>query len=60
MENGYEKVFAISDIGEIQPEGYLAKFTVFALGERDANIMLSSTSQPDLKRDFVYEIGMNE
>lgn len=56
-ENEYEKYFDLSEIKGSKPEGYIARFTVYLKGTRDAHILLAETDKPDFDNDYLYEFS---
>lgn len=58
VESGqYETMIPLSDIPNVQPEGYLVRMPFYILAERDAKIAFSETENPDWLIDGVYEVG---
>lgn len=53
----YKGYIKISDIKNSQPDGYILRLVLFIQGARDANILLTTSNQPNFDRDFVYEIS---
>lgn len=53
----YKDYVKISDIANSQPDQYILRLVLFIQGGRDANILLTTSNQPNFERDFVYEIG---
>lgn len=53
----YKDYVKLSDIKNSQPDGYILRILLFIQGGRDANILLTTSTQPDWNRDLVYEIG---
>lgn len=52
----YKDYIKTSDIANSQPDGYILRLVLFIQGGRDANILLTTSNQPNFERDFVYEI----
>lgn len=52
----YKEFHYISEIVGAQPEDYLFRMQLYLVGDRDANIVLSKTSNVDLEKDAYYEI----
>lgn len=60
VESGqYETMIPLSDIPNVQPEGFLVRFPFYILAERDAKIVFSETENPDWLIEEVYEVGKN-
>lgn len=55
-ENKYELFEPLSSIANSQPDGYIARFPIYALGARDAHIVLTQSDKPDWEKDSAYEI----
>lgn len=53
----YKDYVKLSDIANSQPDEYFLRVVLFIQGGRDANILLTTSNQPNFERDFVYEIG---
>lgn len=58
-ENDYNKFFNLSQIPDIQPDGYLVRFPFYILAERDAHIIFTENDDPDWQADYAYEISMS-
>lgn len=59
-DDNYRQLMKLSDVPGSQPDGYLVRFPFYALAERDANIVFSTTENPDWFVDEVYEFGTFE
>lgn len=58
VESGqYGTLMPLSEIPNVQPEGYLVRFPFYILAERDAKIVFTETENPDWLIDEAYEVG---
>lgn len=55
FENVYSKFEPLANVKDSQPDGFIARFPVYALGARDAHILLTTSDAPLLTRDWAYE-----
>lgn len=53
----YRDFFPLSEIVESQPPGYQARLAFYAQGTRNAHVLLSRTSNPNVLVDNVYEFS---
>lgn len=53
----YRDFFPISEINESQPVGYQVRLAVYAQGTRNAHVLLSRNSNPNVLVDNVYEFS---
>lgn len=53
----YRDFLSLNEIHDSQPAGYQARLSFYAQGTRNAHILLSRTSNPNVLVDNVYEIS---
>lgn len=58
-ENNYTLFEPLTNLPNSQPDGYIARFPVYAIGARDAHIILTQTNTPNWETDWAYEICKN-
>lgn len=56
-DDNYNKLININELSDAQPDGYLVRFPVYILGERDASVVFTETQDPDWFSDNVYEFS---
>lgn len=52
----YQQFIDLNSIEGAQSPGYIARFSFYVLGKRDAHIVLTMKNNPDWRKDSVYEI----
>lgn len=60
FENNYTLFEPLTNIEDSQPDGYIARFAFYALGSRDAHIILTDTNKPNWEKDWAYEFRKNK
>lgn len=58
-ENNYTLFEPLTNLPNSQPDGYIARFPLYAIGARDAHIILTETNTPNWEKDWTYEICKN-
>lgn len=53
----YRDFFALNNIYKSQPSGYQVRLAFYAQATRNAHVLLSRSSTPNLAEDNVYEFG---
>lgn len=53
----YKDFFKVSDIRESRPSGYILRLVFYAQGTRNAHVLLSRTTTPNLATEPVYEFS---
>lgn len=53
----YKEFFALSEIRDSQPPGYIVRLVFYAQGTRNAHVLLSRTATPDLANENLYEFS---
>jgi len=56
FENDYKVFEPLTNFPNSQPDGYIARFSYYAVGTRDAHLLLSVSNAPNLEKDWAYEI----
>lgn len=53
----YKDFIKLSDIHESRPSGYIVRLAFYAQGTRNAHVLLSRTTTPNLAIEPVYEFS---
>lgn len=53
----YKDFIKLSDIRNSKPSGYIVRLAFYAQGTRNAHVLLSRTTTPNLAIEPVYEFG---
>lgn len=53
----YKDFIKLSDIRESQPSGYIVRLAFYAQGTRNAHVLLSRSTTPNLATEPVYEFS---
>lgn len=54
-ENNYTLFEPLANMKDSQPDGFIARIPVYAIGARDAHIILTTSNSPDWQKDWAYE-----
>lgn len=53
----YNKFHELKNFKNSQADGYLFKLNFFVYGQKEVNILLSSTEKPNIEKESAYQIG---
>lgn len=56
-DDNYRTLMELKEVPGSQPDGFLVRFPFYALAERDAHIVFTTSNNPDWIGDEVYEFG---